>query len=424
MGVGIDITDRKRIEQQLRQTNQTLSTLIAASPLAIALIKPDAEVKLWNQAAESLFGWNESEVLGRPIPIVSQEQLNECLQLREATARGETFLGMETYRQKQDGSKVIVSLSAAPLYGDNGSVSEIVVIFQDITAQKRAEAALRQLNERFQAAMQAVDGIVFEWNLSENSVYRSEGLFQLLGVKPEDAEATREWWAERIHPDDLIYLQSKLASLASADRYQDEYRVRHQDGSWVDVWERGCLQRDENGKIIAVVGFTTNITDRKLALSQLQESEERYRYLVESIPQLVWTAGIQGNLLDVNQRCQPTPGRHSPKCKPRAGRRSFIQKICRNWGLAGGPHNKRGAITKLKVGCAGATAPTAGICTKPSRSPANAVKSSNGSVLPQIFKTASKLKQRCETAKNSSATWQTMLLSWFGSQIRRATAPI
>jgi PAS domain S-box-containing protein len=302
LGVGIDVTDRKRIEQQLRQTNQTLTTLIAASPLAIALIKPDAEVKLWNQAAESLFGWSESEVLGRPIPIVSEEQLNECLQLRAAVAGGETFLGMETYRQKRDGSKVIVSLSAAPLYGDNGGVSEIVVIFQDITAQKRAEAALRQLNKRFQGAMQAVDGIVFEWNLPENSVYRSEGLFQLLGVKPEDADPTSEWWGQRIHPDDLIYLQSKLASITSADRYQDEYRVRHQDGSWVDVWERGCLQRDEHGKIIAVVGFTTNITDRKLALSQLQESEERYRYLVESIPQLVWTADIQGNLLDVNQR--------------------------------------------------------------------------------------------------------------------------
>jgi PAS domain S-box-containing protein len=302
LGFGIDITDRKRIEQELRQTNQTLSTLIAASPLAIALIKPDGTVMLWNQAAENLFGWKASEVLGRPIPSISEEQIGECLKLWQAVTAGEKLLGLETYRQKRDGSRVIVSISAAPLYAENGSVSEILLIFQDITAQKQAEAALRRLNERFEMAMQAVDGIVFEWNLADKAVYRSEGLFQLVGVKPEDAEPTREWWIERVDPEDLSYLESKFGSISKADRYQDEYRVRHQDGSWVYVWERGCFHRDDRGEIVRVVGFTANITDRKLAEAALKESEERYRYLVESIPQLVWMADIEGTLQDINQR--------------------------------------------------------------------------------------------------------------------------
>src|SRR5919202_527101 len=142
--VSRNISERKQAEAELQQTLQTLNTLIKASPLAIVVIKPNMTVQLWNPAAEQLFGWSEAEVLGQPIPIVPEEKRDECRQVREAVAKGEVFASVETYRCKRDGTTVIVSISAAPLYNEQGSLNAILLIFQDITQRQQAEQALRQ----------------------------------------------------------------------------------------------------------------------------------------------------------------------------------------------------------------------------------------------------------------------------------------
>ncbi|MUG98769.1 PAS domain-containing protein [Scytonema sp. UIC 10036] len=157
IGVNMDITTRKEVQQELQQTLQTLSTLIQASPLPIVLIELDMTVKLWNIAAEQLFGWSEAELLGQPLPFVPKEKLEECRQLREALTKGEVFFGVETYRRKRDGSNVVVNISAAPLYDERGSVNEILLILQDITERKRAEAEREQLLVREQAAREQAE---------------------------------------------------------------------------------------------------------------------------------------------------------------------------------------------------------------------------------------------------------------------------
>ena len=77
-GLALDITERKRAEDALRQTTQTLQTLIQASPLAIITLDLDLKViRLWNPGAERMFGWKESEVLGGYLPCVPDDQLTE-----------------------------------------------------------------------------------------------------------------------------------------------------------------------------------------------------------------------------------------------------------------------------------------------------------------------------------------------------------
>ncbi|PSB20371.1 PAS domain S-box protein [Phormidesmis priestleyi ULC007] len=173
----------------------------------------------------------------------------------------------------------------------------------DITERKRAEEALQSSEERFRLATNAVDGIVFEWNLQTGQVYRSEGLFQLIGVSVEDAESTQQWWVKRLHPDDVVRLSASLEStLATADRYEGEYRVRHADGRWVDVWERGQIFRDQQGTVVRIVGFTTDISSRKQTEAALSESEARYRVLAEAIPQFVWITTSEGRNEYVNRQ--------------------------------------------------------------------------------------------------------------------------
>ena len=110
--------------------------LIDASPVPIAVIDPDTTVRLWNPAAERLFGWSAIELLGRPIPIVPDATRDEC---RHALDRGETIVGLETQRRAKDGTLIAVALTAAAIPGAQGHGSLMLLMFEDVSERARVE---------------------------------------------------------------------------------------------------------------------------------------------------------------------------------------------------------------------------------------------------------------------------------------------
>lgn len=147
IGTARDITERKRMEDLLRETNQTLRAIIQASPLAIVVLDPEGHVKMWNPSAEIIFGWREQDVLGHFLPIVPEDKQDEFRTLRERVLRGESFTGVEVQRQRKDGSPIDISLSTAPMYNSHGNVVGIVGIVSDITERIQMINALRQTND-------------------------------------------------------------------------------------------------------------------------------------------------------------------------------------------------------------------------------------------------------------------------------------
>jgi PAS domain S-box-containing protein len=155
-----DITERKQAEEALRETNQTLQTLIQASPLAIVGLDANWNVKMWNPAAERMFGWSEQEILGGPLPFVSEANQNEFRDFRELVLQGDVFTDVEICRRKKDGSPIDISLSTAPLRDAEGKIIGIMSIMVDIADRKRAEQALKQserdYRELFEQAHDAI----------------------------------------------------------------------------------------------------------------------------------------------------------------------------------------------------------------------------------------------------------------------------
>lgn len=154
IGIARDITERKRMEEALRETNQTLQALIQASPLAIIALDPQGNVTMWNSAAEHMFGWKQQEVLGRLLPSVPDDKQKEFRLLRESVLRGESFTGVEVRRQKRDGSSIDISISTAPLRDRQGNISGIMGVVADITQRKRTEAIDALLHEIDQLVLQ------------------------------------------------------------------------------------------------------------------------------------------------------------------------------------------------------------------------------------------------------------------------------
>jgi PAS domain S-box-containing protein len=154
-----EITQRKQFEEALREANHFLETLIKASPLAIVAYDLNLRIRLWNPAAERIFGWSEGEVLGQPHPLVPEAKREELLGFLAQVTEGQALWGVETVRQRKDGTLVDVNIWTAPLYHADGQVRNVMAVIADISDRKRAEEALRNYADQ-QAALYTITSAV------------------------------------------------------------------------------------------------------------------------------------------------------------------------------------------------------------------------------------------------------------------------
>ena len=130
---------------------------------------------------------------------------------------------------------------------------------------REKEERLRLANERFELASAAVNCLIYDWNIEQDTVERTDGLTRILGYSLDIAQPTGSWWRELVHPEDLQRIEEDAAiALANGDRYAAEYRIRNQDNQYVYVLDQGIVvQRDGDGKPVRLVGSTTDISERK-----------------------------------------------------------------------------------------------------------------------------------------------------------------
>ena len=135
----VDITDRRRAEEDLQKTNQALQAIIDASPLAIFTLDHDLRVTSWSPAAERIFGWSKKEAIGQYNPIVPEEKWGEFKALISKVLSGSGYSNSEVMRQTKDGRAIYVNVSTEPLRDSSGKVVGAMGVIQDITERKRAE---------------------------------------------------------------------------------------------------------------------------------------------------------------------------------------------------------------------------------------------------------------------------------------------
>lgn len=277
----IDISDRKRIEAEREEQRQFFERLLAHSPSLLYVYDRIEDKYLY-------LGSRVREEIGYPAEIVSAmgsvfiehvlhpDDRPRAEQHRERLRCSPDNTPIEfEYRIRHGNGRWRWFSSREVVFRrtESGQVQQVLGIARDITERVAIEKALQVSEARFRLAARAIHGVIYDWNVPTGEVYRSEGLEKLLGFAPENVPATREWWLDRIHPEDYERLKAVYFNL-SEDCYESEYRVRHRDGHWVDVWDRSYLIRDEGGKLIRVVGCTSDISDRVRVKEQMQNRTE------------------------------------------------------------------------------------------------------------------------------------------------------
>jgi len=264
---------RQHAEAQLQETNQTLQAIIQASPLAIITLDTQTNLKMWSPAAQSIFGWTEQEVLGRPAPFVPEDKQEEFQRWHQLKLDGNSLTGLEVRRQKKDGSPIEVAVWGAALYDPQGNISGTMAVMADITNRKRTQEALAQSEERFRQLAENIQDVFWISDMAQHQVlYVSPAYEKLWGRSCESSLANFMQWTDSIHPQDRDRVQAAFLEKVERGEYDQEYRIMRPDGSVRWVRDRGFPIKNEAGEVHRVAGIAEDITERKQAIDEAVKS--------------------------------------------------------------------------------------------------------------------------------------------------------
>lgn len=180
-----------------------------------------------------------------------------------------------------------------------------VATWRDITDRKQTEAALRDSEQRLQMALDGSGGGFWDWNIATHEVYFSPRWLEMLGYEKGELPETFSIWEQLIHPDDQAWVTDWLEAHLQSDAvpYRFEYRMLTQSGEWKWIANYAkVVVRDQQGNPLRMAGIHHDISDRKQIEETLRQREEQFRFITNTIPQIVWTTDPYGVTDYVNQR--------------------------------------------------------------------------------------------------------------------------
>jgi two-component system, chemotaxis family, CheB/CheR fusion protein len=303
-----DITERKRAEEALRESEERLKLAHQAANIGAFEWNVQTGVNVWTPQLEAMYGLARGE-FGKTQPAWEQllhpEDRAAAMSLVNKTFEtGEPVEG-EWRVVWRNGSVHWIAGRFQAFNDATGRPLRLSGVNMDITERKKAEEALRESERRLKRSQEIAHLGSWELDLLNNVLTWSDEVYRIFGLQPQEFGATYEAFLERVHPDDRSAVDAAYSGSVrdGKDSYEVEHRVvRKMTGEVRFVHERCQHFRDESGRIIRSIGMVHDITERKQADEALRESEEQFRTLADSIPNLAWWANADGYITWYNRR--------------------------------------------------------------------------------------------------------------------------
>jgi PAS domain S-box-containing protein len=294
-------TALKRANTALARDRQILDSAIDHAIVAFDL---KGRITRWNAGARHVFGWTEAAMLGRDGASLQddagraagalQDQLHAAMNGQSASA--------ERWHVRASGERFWAASEVTVLRSADGAPVGFVNVLRDRSEQHRANAALREAQQRLDQA-QAAGGVgTFTVELATGTVFTTSGFNRIFGLPDEpyidiasiEALVLAEDGDQRSNASDRADQTAKL---------QVEYRIRRfNDGARRWILRRAQFERNSAGVADRMVGVVQDITERKAAELAALESAAQFHTLTQALPNLVWTADANGALDWMNAR--------------------------------------------------------------------------------------------------------------------------
>lgn len=275
-----DITERKRAEKALRESEEKYRHLVQNANSIIMRADPKGNITFFNEFAQQFFGYEEEEILGRHmlgtiIPEYDSTGRNMAVMLKDLFENPEQYGVNESECMRRNGERVWISWTNRPVFEDNG-VMEILRIGHDMTERKRQEGALRlqaQIIDQIHDSVIStdLDGYVTSWN---------KGAERLYGYRPDEVMGKH---ISIVYPDDQFEIMRRRVLKPLLQRGSHEIELRNTKKSTDEfyVHQSLSLRYDSMGQVIGIIGCHSDITEHKRLEEQLRQSQK-----MEAIGQL------------------------------------------------------------------------------------------------------------------------------------------
>ena len=308
-GVALDITSRKQMELELEKSKKRYEDLINTTPYAI-YVHQNGIVVFCNPAFLKLFGYKKrEEIIGRPIYNFIHTNFVDVIKKRVKDTYAEKLEienPIEVSYLKSDGTSFIGEGHSSLLTFDEAP--SILVIINDITEKKNAERELQKLS---QAVEQSPASIIIT-NPLGNIEYVNPKLLDSSGYSIEELKGKNPkiFNSGDKNKDEYKYLWD---TILSGSQWKGEFRNKRKDGSY--YWESATISpiKNDEGKIINFIAVKEDITEKKLILDALKESEEYFRLFYENSPVGYISIDHEGNINEVNKALLDQVGRSKPE---------------------------------------------------------------------------------------------------------------
>ncbi|EFH80851.1 PAS domain-containing sensor histidine kinase [Ktedonobacter racemifer] len=294
---GIDITARKRAEAEIH-------ALIDAIPQLVWTGQPDGYRDSYNQRWRDYTGLSTEEAQGEGwVQCLHPEDRQRVLSMwQRAVQTGGVYETELRLRQGTTGAYRWFLARAMPVRDEGGQIIKWFGTSTDIEKQKRAEQQLKESEENLRVLAETVPQLVWTTRPDGRFDYCNQRYCEYTHAAFEHLQGYG--WRQFMHPEDaerVVVLRQQ--TLQTGEPYEIEYRLRNsQTGTYRWFLARAMPVRDDTGQIIKWFGTCTDIDEQKQAEQKIKESEENWRVLAETVPQLVWTTRSDGQHEYVNQR--------------------------------------------------------------------------------------------------------------------------
>ena len=310
----IDITERKRAEEALRESERSLRLAIDGIPGLVGILAPTGEIEAVNRRILEYYGTTMEELKKHWQDFVHPEDLPRIIEgLVQAFASGQAF-DVEFRPRRFDGVYRWFQARTVPFRDASGRIIRWYNLLTDIDELKRAEEALRDSERSLRSVIDGIPGFV--GILAPNGDVEALNR-QILQYSGQSLEELKNWNTnETIHHEDLPHVAEVMTrSIAAGVPYQYEARLRRHDGEyrWFDV--RGIPVRDASDHIARWYALLTDIEDRKRVEEALRESEAKFRAAIDGIAGLVAIMAPSGELESVNRQIIEYFGRSAEELK-------------------------------------------------------------------------------------------------------------
>jgi len=275
---GRDITDAKRAEKAMQESQERFRIMFEQAPLGIALIDSyTGDILQVNEKFASITGRTKAELKTIDwMTITHPDDVEADLEnMRKLNRKEIPGFTMQKRYIKPDDSIVWIQMSIVPIEHAANENPRHLCMIEDITQMKENLQNVELSNERFNLVAKATNDMVWDWDVVNDTVYRNEEQFcRMLKLPASMKDGTGSFWFGRIHPEDLPRLQNLLEKVkadAGQRVFEIEFRFLNGEDQYIYLLDRGYILRNSNGSPIRMIGSTQDITKQKEINSELEK---------------------------------------------------------------------------------------------------------------------------------------------------------